>query len=67
MRPGSFTSIYRKEPREALKSDIEDFVPMRLKGWINLIPLALVIVAVLFSKELASGWEMPSTSRSYAR
>jgi len=43
---------YRKEPREALARDIEDFVPVRIKGVINIIPLALVIVAVLFSKNL---------------
>ncbi len=48
---------YRKEPKEALIRDVEDFVPMRLKGWVNFIPLALVIVAVLFSKELAEAGE----------
>jgi Na+/H+ antiporter NhaD/arsenite permease-like protein len=43
---------YRKEPKTAIKMDVEDFVPMRLRGWINLVLLGLVIMAVLFSKEL---------------
>ena len=43
---------HRKEPREALVKDIEDFVPVRVKGIVNIIPLVLVIVTVLFSKQL---------------
>ena len=43
---------HRKEPREALIKDIEDFVPVRVKGIVNIIPLVLVIVTVLFSKQL---------------
>ncbi len=43
---------HRKEPKTAIKQDVEDYVPMRLRGWINLLLLGLVIAAVLFSKEL---------------
>jgi Na+/H+ antiporter NhaD/arsenite permease-like protein len=48
---------YRKEPAEALRRDLADYIPMRIKGWINVIPLALVIVAVLFSSALADAGE----------
>jgi Na+/H+ antiporter NhaD/arsenite permease-like protein len=43
---------YRKEPPGALRMDAADYVPMRLKGSINLLFLALVIVTVLFSGPL---------------
>jgi Na+/H+ antiporter NhaD/arsenite permease-like protein len=44
---------HRKEPAEAIRADEADYVPMRIKGWFNVIPLALVIVTVLFSDRLA--------------
>lgn len=40
---------YRKEPLPARTMDVGDYVPMRIKGSINLVLLALVIVTVLFS------------------
>ena len=40
---------YRKEPLPARTVDVADYVPMRIKGTINLVLLALVIVTVLFS------------------
>jgi Na+/H+ antiporter NhaD/arsenite permease-like protein len=43
---------YRKEPTEALRRDLADYIPMRIKGWVNAVPLALVIVTVLFSGPL---------------
>jgi len=49
---------YRKEPRETLQRDVEDHVPMRLKGWVNFLLLAGVIVAVLFSDQLAAAGEV---------
>jgi Na+/H+ antiporter NhaD/arsenite permease-like protein len=48
---------YRKEPREALCRDAADYVPMRIKGWINVIPLALVIATVACSKYLGEAGE----------
>lgn len=48
---------YRKEPAPARRMDLADYVPMRLKGAINLLFLALVIVAVLFSGPLAKAGE----------
>jgi Na+/H+ antiporter NhaD/arsenite permease-like protein len=44
---------YRKEPESARRMDLEDYVPMRLKGGINVVLLALVIVTVIFSGQLA--------------
>jgi Na+/H+ antiporter NhaD/arsenite permease-like protein len=44
---------HRKEPAAALAADEADYVPMRIKGWFNAIPLVLVIVAVLFSDALS--------------
>ncbi len=52
-----FYVYYRKEPREALEMDEEDFVPVRVKGLLNIIPLALAVVAVLFSKPLTAWGE----------
>ncbi len=46
------TYYYRKEPAPARRIDIQDYVPMRLKGGINILFLILVIVAVLFSGTL---------------
>ena len=43
---------HRKEPEAAIRADVADYVPMRIKGWFNAIPLALVIVAVLLSNTL---------------
>jgi len=40
---------YRKEPREALRRDLADYVPMRIKGSLNALPFALVIVTILLS------------------
>jgi Na+/H+ antiporter NhaD/arsenite permease-like protein len=40
---------YRKEPAQARRFDLEDYVPMRLKGTVNIVLLALVIAAILFS------------------
>jgi Na+/H+ antiporter NhaD/arsenite permease-like protein len=45
---------HRKESKEALLRDQEDYVPMRVKGWANLGLLAAVVVAVLFSDRLAN-------------
>jgi Na+/H+ antiporter NhaD/arsenite permease-like protein len=43
---------HRKEPPRALQADVADYVPMRLKGGINIVFLLLVIVTVLFSGPL---------------
>jgi Na+/H+ antiporter NhaD/arsenite permease-like protein len=43
---------YRKEPPQARRVDLEDYVPMRLKGAVNILLLALVMVAILFSDSL---------------
>jgi len=48
---------YRKEPAPARQMDEADYVPMRLKGAINIALLALVIVAVLFSGPLLRAGE----------
>ncbi|MBN1631429.1 MAG: sodium:proton antiporter [Thermoleophilia bacterium] len=45
--------MYRKETPRARYLDAADYVPMRIKGAINVLFLALVIVAVLFSGALA--------------
>lgn len=47
------TRYFRKEPAAARRMDVLDYVPMRVKGTINLVLLVLVIVSVLFSAELA--------------
>ena len=44
---------YRREPAEARRWDEADYVPMRLRGKINLLLFALVMVTVLFSGPLA--------------
>ena len=41
--------LYRKEPKEALRCDACDYVPMRMKGGLNIVFLGLVIVTVLLS------------------
>ena len=51
------TYHHRREPREALDADQADYVPMRLKGKINLLLFVLVIVAVLFSSPLSRAGE----------
>lgn len=48
---------YRKEPAPARRIDAADYVPMRLKGGVNMLLLALVIVTVLFSGPLAQAGE----------
>lgn len=48
---------YRKEPAPCRRMDVEDYVPMRLKGNINLLFLALVTVTVLFSGPLGRAGE----------
>jgi Na+/H+ antiporter NhaD/arsenite permease-like protein len=48
---------YRKEPAEALRRDLADFVPMRLKGGVNIALLALVIVTTILSGPLARAGE----------
>jgi Na+/H+ antiporter NhaD/arsenite permease-like protein len=48
---------YRKEPAPARRMDQADYVPMRLKGAINIALLALVIVTVLFSGALGRAGE----------
>jgi Na+/H+ antiporter NhaD/arsenite permease-like protein len=48
---------FRREPSPARRMDLEDYVPMRLKGSVNLILLVLVIVAVLISGPLARASE----------
>jgi len=48
---------YRKELPQARRLDVADYVPMRIKGGINVLFLALVIVAVLFSAPLARASE----------
>jgi Na+/H+ antiporter NhaD/arsenite permease-like protein len=48
---------FRKEPGPMRRMDLEDYVPMRIKGAINVIPLVLVIVTVLFSDLLLRAGE----------
>ena len=48
---------FRKEPAPARRMDLADYVPMRLKGGINIFLLALVIVTVLFSDALRRAGE----------
>jgi Na+/H+ antiporter NhaD/arsenite permease-like protein len=49
---------HRKEPKETLLRDREDYVPMRVKGWVNFVLLAAVIVTVLFSDKLLDAGEV---------
>jgi Na+/H+ antiporter NhaD/arsenite permease-like protein len=48
---------YRKEPAPARRMDLADYVPMRIKGGLNIVLLVLVIVAVLFSDALGRAGE----------
>jgi Na+/H+ antiporter NhaD/arsenite permease-like protein len=48
---------YRKELPRARRMDVADYVPMRIKGGINALFLALVIVAILLSAPLARAGE----------
>jgi Na+/H+ antiporter NhaD/arsenite permease-like protein len=57
---------YRKEPAPARRMDLADYVPMRIRGVINLGLLALVIVTIIFSSQLAELGRL-SPSRSSAR
>lgn len=50
--------FYRKEPPRARYLDVAEYVPIRIKGGINGLFLALVIVAVLFSAPLARAGEV---------
>jgi len=45
---------YRKEPPQARRIDVLDYVPMRLKGAVNILLLVLVIVTILLSEQLAT-------------
>jgi Na+/H+ antiporter NhaD/arsenite permease-like protein len=47
------TYYFHKEPTPARRMDLADYVPMRVKGAVNILLLALVIVAILFSEALA--------------
>ncbi len=49
---------YRREPAEALRRDMADYVPMRLKGGVNIALLALVIVTTIFSGPLGRAGEV---------
>jgi Na+/H+ antiporter NhaD/arsenite permease-like protein len=44
--------FYRREPAQACRADLEDYVPMRLKGAVNIVLLALVTAVVLLSDPL---------------
>ncbi len=44
---------YRREPAVARRWDEADYVPIRIKGTINLLFFALVIITILFSDALA--------------
>jgi len=48
---------FRKEPLQARRFDLQDYVPMRLKGGINLALLALVMLAVMLSDLLTRAGE----------
>ena len=48
---------YRKEPAPARRMDLADYVPMRIKGSINIVFLVLVIVTTLFSVPLGRASE----------
>jgi len=48
---------YRREPSRGRRIDEADYVPMRLKGGINVLFLLLVIVTVLFSVPLGRAGE----------
>jgi Na+/H+ antiporter NhaD/arsenite permease-like protein len=48
---------FRKEPPLARRMDEADYIPMRLKGVINLLPLALVIAVILLSAPLEHAGE----------
>ncbi len=43
---------YRREPAQSRKWDEADYVPMRLKGAVNIVLFVLVIVTVVFSGQL---------------
>jgi Na+/H+ antiporter NhaD/arsenite permease-like protein len=45
---------FRKEPAAARRMDLADYVPMRLKGNINVLLFALVMATVIFSGNLAN-------------
>ncbi len=44
---------YRREPPRARAMDVADFVPMRIKGAVNILLFVLVIATILFSGPLA--------------
>jgi Na+/H+ antiporter NhaD/arsenite permease-like protein len=44
---------YLREPAQARRRDLQDYVPIRLKGGFNIVLLVLVIVTILFSDLLA--------------
>ena len=45
------TIEYRKEPKSAIKADMSEISPLRIKGRINFIWLACIIAAVIFLNE----------------
>jgi Na+/H+ antiporter NhaD/arsenite permease-like protein len=49
--------LFRKEPKAARRMDLADYVPMRLKGGMNIGLLALVIIATVFSGPLVRAGE----------
>jgi Na+/H+ antiporter NhaD/arsenite permease-like protein len=49
---------YLREPAQARRCDLQDYVPMRLKGGFNIFILALVMVTILLSDVLARADEI---------
>jgi Na+/H+ antiporter NhaD/arsenite permease-like protein len=49
--------LFRKEPAAARRMDLADYVPMRLRGGVNVALLALVIITTVFSGPLARAGE----------
>jgi Na+/H+ antiporter NhaD/arsenite permease-like protein len=49
--------LFRKEPAAARKMDLQDYVPMRLKGGMNIGLLLLVIITTIFSEPLGRAGE----------
>jgi len=43
---------FRKEPPKARREDVQDYVPMRIKGELNVVLLIFVVITVLFSDSL---------------
>ena len=58
---------FRREPAKALRMDEADYVPMRLKGAVNIVLFVLVIVTVALSGQLGRPRRESSTSGSCGR